>query len=197
MLVYCVADGKKHFNPAIIDTRPTFARLLQPAPDRLEFVREIRPYLYVGTNTLGVRSAFCNMCATESSSMCLSCQALQGFQALWKRAKRKRSEVDYMTHQLISHQPTKFSPHTPSNVLTTVQLYQRTVLNASAMRQMAKQVNRFKVISRKVQDMCQVWKHRYESSQDDVPSFIKLFQEAYTSGKHQLCCAALSHLSVD
>lgn len=58
-----------------IEARPTFAELFSKADDKLELLKRVKPYMYVGTVS-GVRSAFCGSRAIESQSTCAACQQL-------------------------------------------------------------------------------------------------------------------------
>ncbi|KAL0025537.1 hypothetical protein WJX77_010821 [Trebouxia sp. C0004] len=58
-----------------IKTRPAFADMFLKADDKLAFVKQVRPYIYIGVEG-GVRSSFCHGVPAEPD-MCPSCKKLQ------------------------------------------------------------------------------------------------------------------------
>ena len=59
-----------------LDPRPVFVAMFKESKNKLQFVRQVRPYLYVRTEAK-TRASFCGGKALEGSSQCKPCASVQ------------------------------------------------------------------------------------------------------------------------
>ena len=161
-------------------SRPTFAKLYDQAPDKNQFLKVVLPSAYFGTG-LGVRSSFCNLIAQPLSELCGACECLSNLKSLWERGTQKGISLTALASHVQQHKPVSINS-SRHDYLVNPELRQLSLANSSSRHKAAVASDRFKSALEECRAELARVTDSLQAGQDNVPAFMKTFRIAAEKG---------------